>query len=173
MYHCETFGFSGFRAKETMIQESTTGILATDETRLEHGKGKGRRWGSAGASPYRVLRTVTMRIGSGLREGDRPRETPTLPGSLRGRKMGLAGTLALPLESNPCLIGVVTVRRTHPWLPTHSIAECGMRIADWERRNRAIADCGGRGRLGEASGRFGARVGDRAVRGRGRSRNGN
>ena len=44
--------------------------------------------------------------------------------------------------------------------------------ADWERRNRAIADCGGRGRLGEASGRFGARVGDRAVRGRVRSRNG-
>ncbi len=38
MYHCETFGFSGFRAKETMIQESTTGILATDETRMEHGK---------------------------------------------------------------------------------------------------------------------------------------
>ncbi len=34
MYHCETFGFSGFRAKETMIQESTTGILATDGTRI-------------------------------------------------------------------------------------------------------------------------------------------
>ena len=45
--------------------------------------------------------------------------------------------------------------------------------ADWERRNRAIADCGGRGRLGEAPGRFGARVGDRAVRGRVRSRDGN
>ena len=47
-----------------------------------------------------------------------------------------------------------------------------LRNADWERRNRAIADCGRCGRPGEASGRFGVRVGNRAVRGRVRSRNG-
>jgi len=53
-----------------------------------------------------------------------------------------------------------------------SIAECGMRNADWEKRNRAIADYGGRGRQGEASGRFGVRVGHRAVRVRVGSGNG-
>jgi len=75
-----------------------------------------------------------------------------------GDKDGLGRSLALPLESNPCFIrGCQPIR---------------LRNADWERRNRAIADCGRCGRLGEAAGRFGVRVGDRAVRGRVRSRNG-
>src|SRR5438445_4046538 len=59
-----------------------------DGTRMEHGQGRGRRWGSAGASPYRVLRTVTIRIESGIREGERPRETLTSLGAPRNRNDG-------------------------------------------------------------------------------------
>ncbi len=54
---------SKFCDNEWMNQQIRRNILATDGTRNEHGNGRRQRWGSAGASPYRVLRTVTMRIG--------------------------------------------------------------------------------------------------------------
>jgi len=105
-----------------------------------------------------------MRIGSGLREGDRPRETPTLPGLLRGREMGTHGDARPPARKksvfNPCSI--------RGWQPIRlRNAECGSgKTEPRDCRLRSMRT------LGEASSRFGVRAGDRAVRGRVRSRNG-
>ncbi len=51
MYHCETFGYSGFCAKERMNEEIKKSeeefwprVLRTVTIRNEHGKGRGRRW---------------------------------------------------------------------------------------------------------------------------------
>ncbi len=147
---------SKFCDNEWMNPQIRRGTVATDETRKEHGYGGGQRWGSAGASPYRVLRTVTIRIESGLREGERPRETLTWPGSLPRPKDGDSqGTLALPLESSPCLIrGCEPVRLRN--------AECGLGKTEPRdcpsRSMRTTGEAAGRSR-GEARRSGGARRG--------------
>src|SRR5260370_17512202 len=59
-----------------MDEESRKGILATDGTRNEHGKRRGRKWGSAGASPSQLAR-----IEGRIREGERPRRILSSPGA--------------------------------------------------------------------------------------------
>src|SRR6266581_312856 len=57
--HCEKFDFSGFRTKQRMNEERGTGNLATDETRIEHGKGRGPELDARGASTLSTLRRAT------------------------------------------------------------------------------------------------------------------